>query len=186
MADPLDSLRLPNAPIAPDRAFAKQLRRRVEAALGLTPPGGAMPDTQTKPSYQPAGYHSVVTYITVDDFEAARTFYESAMGGRLTYDPIVMDDGRVGHAEISFGDTVVMVSEEFPDLGVLSPTTLGGSPFMLTYYVEDADALWQRAVDAGATPLRPVEMQFYGARSGQIVDPFGIRWSLSTQVEQED
>lgn len=145
-----------------------------------------MPATRTQRSYQPVGYHSVVTYITVTDFAAARAFYEDVMDGRLTYEPIVMDDGRIGHAEITFGDTVVMISEEFPELGVLSPTTVGGSTFMLTYYVEDADAMWQRAVDSGATPLRPVELQFYGARSGQFVDPFGIRWSVATQVEEDD
>jgi PhnB protein len=144
-----------------------------------------MPTTATRPSYQPAAYHSVTTYITVDDFQAARTFYEEVLGARLTYEPIVMDDGRVGHAELTFGDTVVMISEEFPELGVVSPHALGGSPFMLTFYVPDADAIWQRAVDAGATALRPVELQFYGARSGQFVDPFGLRWSVSTQVEAE-
>jgi uncharacterized glyoxalase superfamily protein PhnB len=189
MADPLERLRLPDAPIAPSAPFANDLRRRVQAALGLTPPppspGGAMPATDTKPSYQPAAYHSVVTYITVSDFEAARAFYETALDGRLTYEPIIMDDGRVGHAEMTFGDTVIMISEEFPDIGVLSPTTIGGTPFMLTYYVPDADEMWQRAVDAGATPLRPVELQFYGARSGQFIDPFGMRWSVSTQVDEQ-
>jgi uncharacterized glyoxalase superfamily protein PhnB len=185
MADPFESLRLPAAPTAPSNRFAADLRRRVEAAFGLTPSGGAMPATRTTTSYQPAAYHSVVTYITVDDFNSAREFYETALEGRLTYDPILMDDGRVGHAEMTFGDTVIMISEEFPDLGVLSPKSVGGAPFMLTYYVPDADAMWQRAVDAGATPLRPVELQFYGARSGQFLDPFGLRWSVSTQVEEE-
>ena len=118
----------------------------------------------------------------MDDFAAARTFYENVLGARLTYEPIIMDDGRVGHAEMTFGDTVVMISEAFPEIGVVTATSLGGSPFMLTFYVEDADAVWQRAVEAGATPLRPVELQFYGARSGQFVDPFGLRWSVSTQV----
>jgi PhnB protein len=184
--DPFVSLRLPDAPIAPNRAFATDLRRRVETALGSTQGGTTMPRTQTKPPYQPAAYHSVVTYIAVGDFQAAREFYEQALGGRLTYEPIIMDDGRVGHAEMTFGDTVVMISEEFPELGVLSATSLGGSPVMLTFYVEDADAMWQRAVDAGATPLRPVELQFYGARSGQFLDPFGLRWSVSTQVEEEE
>ena len=111
-----------------------------------------MPATRTTPAYQPTGYHSVTTYITVDDFAAARTFYENVLGARLTYEPIVMDDGRVGHAEMTFGDTVVMISEAFPEIGVVTATSLGGSPFMLTFYVEDADAVWQRAVDAGATP----------------------------------
>lgn len=144
-----------------------------------------MPTTATTPTYQPAGYHSVTTYITVDDFQSARTFYEEALGARLTYEPIVMDDGRVGHAEMTFGDTVLMISEAFPEIGVVTASSLGGSPFMLTYYVPDADAIWQRAVDAGATPLRAVELQFYGARSGQFLDPFGLRWSVSTQVEEE-
>ena len=187
MPDPLESLRLPNTPIAPDPRFANDLRRRVEAALGVTSPGGVMPTTTTTtPAYQPAGYHSVTTYITVDDFAAARAFYENVLGARLTYEPIIMDDGRVGHAEMTFGDTVMMISEAFPEIGVVTATSLGGTPFMLTFYVEDADAVWQRAVDAGATPLRPVEMQFYGARSGQFVDPFGLRWSVSTQVEETD
>ena len=110
-----------------------------------------MPTAATSPTYQPTGYHSVTTYITVDDFQAARTFYEQALGARLTHEPIIMDDGRVGHAEMTFGDTVLMISEAFPEIGVVTATSLGGSPFMLTYWVPDADAIWQRAVDAGAT-----------------------------------
>ena len=185
MPDPFESLRLPEVPLAPSRTFTDDLRQRLEAALGVQTPGGTMPATTT-PSYQPTGYHSVVTYICVTDFRAARDFYEQVFGARLTHEPIVMDDGRVGHAEMTFGDTVLMISEEFPEMNVLSATSLGGSPFMLTFYVEDAAATWQRAVDAGATPLRPVEMQFYGAWSGQFQDPFGLRWSVSTQIEQHD
>jgi PhnB protein len=188
MADPFESLRLPNTPIAPRPVFAADLRRRVTAALGLTPTGAPMPDTTptvTSPDFQPEGYHSVTTYITVDDFVAARAFYEGVFGARLTYEPIVMDDGRVGHAEMTFGDTVIMMSEPFPDIGVVSPKELGGSPFMLTIYVPDADATWQTAVDAGATALRPVELQFYGARSGQFVDPFGLRWSVATHLGEQ-
>ena len=189
MPDPLESLRLPTTPIAPGLAFVTDLRRRLGAALGVTATladntGGLMPATQTTPAYQPAGYHTLNTYIAVDDFAAARAFYENVLGARLTYEPIIMDDGRVGHAEMTFGDTVMMISEAFPEMGVVTATSLGGTPFMFTFYVEDADAVWQRAVDAGATPLRPVEMQFYGARSGQFVDPFGLRWSVSTQVEE--
>ena len=108
---------------------------------------------QPRPPTNPTGYHSVTTYITVDDFAAARTFYENVLGARLTYEPIIMDDGRVGHAEMTFGDTVLMISEAFPEIGVVTATSLGGSPFMLTFYVEDADAVWQRAVDAGATAV---------------------------------
>src|SRR5690606_10671903 len=89
MADPLESLRLPDAPVAPRRSFAAELRRRIQAALTDDTPGGTMPATRTQPSYQPVGYHSVVTYITVRDFAAARSFYEDVMGGRLTYEPIV-------------------------------------------------------------------------------------------------
>jgi PhnB protein len=191
MPDPLDALRITTTPLAPRRAFAVGLRQRLQAALGATTTEPDQGDTMsvtpgTTPSYQPAGYHSVTTYLTVDDFAAARAFYENVLGARLTYEPIIMDDGRVGHAEMTFGDTVMMMSEPFPEIGVVSATSLGGTPFMLTFYVEDADAVWQRAVDAGATPLRPVELQFYGARSGQFLDPFGLRWSVSTQVEGPD
>jgi PhnB protein len=92
-------------------------------------------------------------------------------------------DGRIGHAELQIRDSVVMLSDEFPDMGVVSPQSLGGTPVTLSVYVDDVDSVIDRAVAAGATLERPIEERFYGDRSGQIVDPWGHRWSIATHVE---
>ncbi|HJZ62476.1 MAG TPA: VOC family protein, partial [Miltoncostaeaceae bacterium] len=92
-------------------------------------------------------------------------------------------DGRVGHAELEIGNSVLMLSDEWPEGGVRAPGAYGGTPVMLSIYVDDVDATVQRAVDRGATVLRPVEDQFYGDRSGQLTDPWGHRWSVATHVE---
>ncbi len=92
-------------------------------------------------------------------------------------------DGRVGHAELSIGDSVVMVSDEHPEMGVLSPKAVGGTPVTLSIYVEDVDETFARALGSGAIELRAVQDQFYGDRSGQLEDPFGHRWSVHTHIE---
>jgi PhnB protein len=91
--------------------------------------------------------------------------------------------GKIGHAELQIGDSVVMLADEFPDMGAVSPKTVGGTPVTLGMYVEDVDKTFDAAVKAGAKALRPVENQFYGDRSGQIEDPFGHRWSISSHIE---
>jgi PhnB protein len=110
-------------------------------------------------------------------------FYRSVFGAVETMAPIVDERGRVGHAEFTIGGTRVMISDEHPEIGVLSPTTLGGSATMFNVYVPDADAVVDAAVAAGATLQRAVELQPYGDRSGQILDPWGFRWSVNTHVE---
>jgi PhnB protein len=92
-------------------------------------------------------------------------------------------DGKVGHAELTIGDSLIMLSDEFPEMGVKSPKSLGGTPITMNVYVEDVDAVFERAVAAGAKPVRAVEDQFYGDRSGQFEDPFGHRWSIATHIE---
>jgi PhnB protein len=92
-------------------------------------------------------------------------------------------EGTVSHAELELGDALIMLADEFPELGVRSPKAFGGSPVTLSVYVEDVDAVFERAVRAGAKVLRPLEDQFYGDRSGQFEDPFGHRWSVATRVE---
>ena len=92
-------------------------------------------------------------------------------------------DGKIGHAEIEIGDSVVMLADEFPDMGVRSAKTIGGSPVLVVLYVDDVDATFAAAVDAGATVLEELEDKFYGDRAGQIEDPFGHRWSLMTHIE---
>jgi PhnB protein len=90
---------------------------------------------------------------------------------------------KIGHADIQIGDSHLMLADEFPEMGFLSPQTVGGSPVMIHLYVEDADATTARAVAAGAKVVKPVEDQFYGDRGGQLDDPFGHKWYISTRKE---
>ena len=92
-------------------------------------------------------------------------------------------EGKIGHAELAFGDSLLMLADEFPDMGVLSPKSVGGTSVTISLYVEDVDAVFEAALAAGATTVRPLENQFYGDRNGQFEDPFGHRWSIATHVE---
>jgi len=130
----------------------------------------------------PDGYPRLSPYLCVDGASDAIAFYTEVLGGteRMRMDA---PGGRVGHAEIEIGDSVLMLSDEWPEAGVRAPGAYGGTPVMMSLYVEDVDATVQRALDRGATILRPVEDQFYGDRSGQFTDPWGHRWSVATHVE---
>ena len=141
----------------------------------------------------PKGYHSVTPYLIVNGAEEAIRFYERAFGAtemlRLTI-PVPSDaggggegGGKIGHAEVKIGDSIVMLSDEWPDHGKLGPASRGGATSSLMIYLEDVDAAFERAIAAGATVERPVEDQFYGDRSGTVTDPFGHSWTLSTHVE---
>ncbi len=130
----------------------------------------------------PDGYPQVTPYLCVDGADAAIEFYSTVLGARERMrmpDP----DGGIGHAELQIGDSVIMLSDEFPQMGIRSPKAIGGTAVTISVYVEDVDSVFERAVGAGAKPLRPVEDQFYGDRSGQFEDPFGHRWSVATHVE---
>jgi PhnB protein len=129
----------------------------------------------------PEGYHSVTPYIIVDDAAAAIRFYEQAFGATEVL-RLPMGD-KIGHAEIKIGNSYLMLSDEWPDHGKLGPKARGGATSSVMVYLEDVDAAYQRAIAAGATAERPVEDQFYGDRSGSVVDPFGHSWMLSTHVE---
>jgi PhnB protein len=129
----------------------------------------------------PEGYHSVTPYLTVDDARAALDFYKAAFGA--TEITRMEMGGKIGHAEIRIGDSIIMLADEWPDYGKLSPKTRGGATSSLMIYLPDVDAAYQRAIDAGATAERPVQDQFYGDRSGGVTDPFGHSWSLSTHIE---
>jgi PhnB protein len=129
----------------------------------------------------PEGYHSVTPYLTVDDARAALDFYARAFGAT---EIMRMEMGdKIGHAEIRIGDSVVMLSDEWPDMDKLSPKSRGGSTAGLMVYLPDVDAAFARAIEAGATEERAVEDQFYGDRSGSVRDPFGHSWMLATHVE---
>lgn len=125
-------------------------------------------------------------YIAVRDAAAAIEFYCQALGARESGARFTDPDGRIGHAEISFGDFALMLSDEYPDYGAISPTTLGGSPVLLHLYVDDVDATVARAESAGAEVLRAAEDQPYGDRAATILDPFGHRWMISTALEVVD
>lgn len=132
-------------------------------------------------AYRPPGYHSVIAYLIVDDAARALDFYRDAFGAEEIY-RLPMGD-RIGHAETRIGDTVLMLSDEWPDMNALSPNSRGGATSSFMIYVEDADAAYARAVQAGARADRPVKQEFWGDRIGSVIDPFGHRWSLSTHVE---
>ena len=133
----------------------------------------------------PDGYHTMTPYITVRGGEAAIAFYEKAFGASLVM-KLTMPGGGIAHAEMKIGDSPFMFGDENPDWGNKSPLTLGGTPSGLMIYVEDCDAAFARAVAAGATVDRPVEDQFYGDRSGSVVDPSGHKWTLGTHKEDMD
>ena len=129
----------------------------------------------------PEGYHNVTPYLIVDDAAEAIRFYEKALGATEIF-RLPMGD-RIGHAEIRIGDSIVMLSDEWPDMGKLGPKARGGATSSMMVYVEDVDAAYARATAAGATAERPPEDQFWGDRMGSLVDPFGHSWSLATHVE---
>jgi PhnB protein len=130
----------------------------------------------------PDGYHTVTPYLIVKDGARALEFYRKAFGATERM-RLAGPGGRVGHAEIQIGDSAIMLADEFPDMGAVSPQTVGGSPVRICLYVPDVDGLFARAVAAGGTVTRPVQNQFYGDRSGMLTDPFGHIWNIATHVE---
>ena len=130
----------------------------------------------------PEGYHSITPYLIIKDASAAIEFYKKAFGATELF-RMAQPDGRVGHAEIKIGDSAIMLADEFPEMGHKSPTSIGGSPVSLLLYVEDVDAVYDRAISSGATQDRPVENKFYGDRGGSLIDPFGHIWHIATHVE---
>jgi PhnB protein len=139
---------------------------------------------ETKVKGIPEGWHSLTAYISVKGAGDAIEFYKNAFGakekGRLT-----MPDGSIGHAELEIGDSKIMLAEENEQWGNRSPQTIGGTPVTLCLYVEDVDAVFAKALQAGAkvTGEMVVKNQFYGDRTGSITDPFGHQWSIMTHIE---
>jgi len=136
--------------------------------------------TKVKPV--PDGHRTVTPYLAIKNAAKALDFYQRAFGAVESY-KLMMPDGRVGHAEIRLGDSLIMLADEFPEYGGKAPDTLGGSPVSMHLYVEDVDAFVKKAVAAGAKERKPVTDQFYGDRSGQLEDPFGHLWWVATHKE---
>jgi PhnB protein len=130
----------------------------------------------------PDGYPQVIPYLAVDGASAAIDFYGKVFGATERMRMPSPGD-RIGHAELEIGDSLIMLADEHPEMGIRGPKTIGGTPVTISVYVDDVDGVFERAVAEGANATRQVENQFYGDRSGQFEDPFGHRWSVASHVE---
>ena len=168
--DPLhEALAGSDEPIQPRSEFSDRLRRRLQAAV----------DRAT--TEDGAGSRRLIPYLTVSDARRAMDFYTEVFGAEVTGSPILMDDGRVGHAELRVGDDTLYLADEFPEIGLVSPLRQDGQSSSFVVEVRDADATFDHAVDAGATIDRPVS-EGHGVRSGWVIDEFGHRWSPTSPI----
>jgi PhnB protein len=139
-----------------------------------------MKHTETAASF---AVHEVYPYLRVRDAAKAIEFYQRAFGAQELF-RLTEPGGRIGHAEIKIGTTTLMLSEEYPEMDIVGPKTLGGTTFSIHLHVDNADAWIARAVEAGGTVVRPARDAFYGERSGTVRDPFGHEWLLGHQIEE--
>jgi len=181
--DPLSVLHTDDLPVQPDPAFAARLRERLQTALSL-PRGVLMSDTATAISElsEPAPVAeaprpAALPYLTVADARAALAWYTDGFDAVVVGEPIVMDDGRIGHAELAIGDGVLYLADEYPELGLKAPATNAVS-VSLMLQVTDTDAALRRARECGATVAREI-YEGHGSRNATVIDPFGHRWMLS-------
>jgi uncharacterized glyoxalase superfamily protein PhnB len=130
----------------------------------------------------PDGYHSLTPFLTVRDAAAAIEFYKQAFGA-VERGAMKGPDGKIMHAELMIGDSIIMLSDEYPEFGAVSPQTIGGSGMGLHIYLDGVDAAFDRAVKAGAQVEMPVMDQFWGDRYGKLKDPFGHKWSIATHTK---
>jgi PhnB protein len=129
------------------------------------------------------GMHTITPHIVVSDATAATDWYKQVLGA-VERSRIEAPGGKLMQVELWFGDSAVMLADEFPELGVLSPLSVGGTATVLHLSTNDVDALWKRAVDAGAEVRQPLQDVFWGERYGQITDPFGHRWGLAQHLRR--
>jgi PhnB protein len=130
----------------------------------------------------PEGYHSVTPYLIAKGAAEAIEFYKRAFGATEVM-RMASPDGNIGHAEITIGNSSIMLADEYPEMGYRSPQSIGGTGVSLMLYVEKVDEVFSRSIAAGAKELQPIKDQFYGDRSGTLQDPFGHVWTVATHVE---
>ncbi len=135
---------------------------------------------KTKPV--PQGYHHITPYLIIKGAAAAMDFYKDVFGATEIM-RMPQPNGRIGHAEMKMGDPFIMLADEYPEMDIVSPTTLGNSTVGILLYVDDADATFNKAVSRGAKVNKEMADQFYGDRSGTVIDPFGHKWTIATHVE---
>jgi uncharacterized glyoxalase superfamily protein PhnB len=182
MTDPFDALREPVVPTDPDPDFAASLRARIERALAL-PRGVAVTSTIVEqPPTTAQGAAIPYLAVAVGSGRRALDWYVEVLGGRLTGEPIVGEDGRIGHAELALSGGTLYLAEAFPEIGVVAPSA-AGTPVSLSLRVPDVAETVRKAVDAGATMPRAL-YDDYGSRNATVVDPFGHRWLLHTPLDQ--
>jgi uncharacterized glyoxalase superfamily protein PhnB len=181
MTDPFDALRITDAPLDPRSEFAAELRRTLATSLETTMTDTATPITPAAPTQA----QTVTAYISVRNAAAALAFYVEAFDA-VELSRLVSDDGRIGHAEITIGNSRLMLADEYPEIDSVGPETRGGPTASFTIEVPDVDASFGRAIAAGAVVERPVDDQFHGNRMGSVRDPFGHRWTLSTPIASFD
>jgi PhnB protein len=135
-----------------------------------------------KVSPVPKGFHTVTPYLVVDGGMRAIDFYKKVFGAKASF-CMTHEDGKLGHAELTIGDSKVMLSDVCPEMQTRGPKDFGGSPISIYLYVKNADAVFDKAIANGAKVIKPVENQFYGDRSGGFEDPFGHMWFVATHIE---
>jgi len=129
----------------------------------------------------PEGFHSVTPHLVCEGAARAIDFYQQAFGA-VEIDRMQGPDGKIMHATVRIGDSLVMLCDDFPEYGSRGPLALQGSAVVIHLYVPDADAVWERALAAGVKPIMPLDNAFWGDRYGQLVDPFGHRWAVATHL----
>jgi PhnB protein len=182
-----DALRHHDRPVEPDPRFAARLRAEITTALSptidlaeRTPTMNTPSTTNTIANLEPDG-RGLVPYITVHDAAAAIDWYREVFAA-VELVRYVGEDGRVGHCQLLLSGSMMMIADEFPDFGAVSPRTVGGSPIRLNLNVDDVDAVWELALAKGADGQRAPEDQAYGERSCAFADPFGHLWMVQTTV----
>jgi uncharacterized glyoxalase superfamily protein PhnB len=180
-ADPFERLRVPDEPARPDPGFVARLRARVTAALAPDLPTIDLPERSSPMSETTtaAPTITVTPYICVSPASEALAWYKDVFGAVETV-RYTADDGRIGHAEISIGGAGLMLSDEYPELDVVAPATLGGTPMTLHLVVPDVDAVYARVVERGGRATGEPKSEPYGFRGFTMVDPFGHRWMVQT------
>jgi PhnB protein len=136
----------------------------------------------TKVKFTPEGYHTATPHLICSGAARAIEFYKNVFGATEMF-RMMQADGRLGHAELRIGDSVIMMADEFPELDARSPQHYGGTPVSILLYVEDVDAVFNRAVAASSKVLKPLQNQAYGDRNGTLTDPFGHQWTIATHIE---
>ena len=139
------------------------------------------PNTAGQTTTDEISKHTITPHIVVDDAAAAAEWYAAVFGAK-EHGRLAVPGGKLMQVELWFGDTTVMLADEFPHMGVLSPLSIGGSATVLHFSTDDVDSVWQRAIDGGAEIRQPLGDVFWGERYGQLTDPFGHRWGLAQHL----